>query len=717
MTVTVQIPSNRYAYAGSSTFVYSFLLLSSGDLEVQVDGVTKTLGIDYTVSGVGSPSGGTITYLGTLTTGQIVTLARETAQNRSVDYQPNGDLKAVDLNADLDRLVMMVQEVARDAALRAIKLPIGEVATDLPTATDRANKLLSFDALGQPAVTLLADQSATALQVALASTTAGQGAALVGSNDAGGYFTGTTAEAQLQQLGRQQWYEDFWGHFSDAQKADILAYTYTLDCRAALQEALDAAFAAGRSVLQPAGGYRVNDSLVMPGSSTTRGKPFIWRGAGTGEPFVITNLGGTVIKGTHATNPTLKYVQDVAVTGNGQADISYIRFTATNTTAVIDWESFFATSEFHHNVVHQLGTGNGVECTWAATVELHNNYAFNGGAFTAVLGAARTGIGFYMHNDHDAGLVTLRKNTSRGWLTPYQIGDGTTANIFKGHITECEASTCYNGIILTSKAQYWTVANNYMEGLDGGTGITDQGNFNDIINNLMFAGFAIGIDLQSSGYGGVCAFNKIASSTRANTTFINCVLSVGLGRTVTRNTIIWGSSGGAIAGVSGITLSGANGQIDLSGNVFNPKINWVGGAGSQQITDNTTSTLSAGNGQYGFGTASFDNLQIPLLNQGAVSLAKGATAITTVTAGVCSLSAASSHLITFAGATNITSFTSGLIEGKFFVVRVTNANCTFVNGANLKMAGAVNYTPGANGASVVFLMHSNVAWEICRTAY
>lgn len=551
------------------------------------------------------------------------------------------------------------------------------------------------------------------------STAVGKGAALIGSNDAGGYYTGATVEAQLQEIGAEAATMpdvDFWSFFSAAQKASAQAYNFAVDCTTALQNVLNTAFASGQNVRNPAGGFLVT-GLTMPGASATRGKPFVWRGAGTGEPFVTSNIGGTVIKSV-TDAPVLQYVQDVGTTGNGQADISYIRFDGTSTTPVIKFEAFYGLSELHHCVIYQRGTGGGFEAMWGATADVHNCYALNKDFATMVIGSGRTGVGFYWHNtDSDSGLDTFRKCTSRGWNTAYKIGDGSTSRLFQGTIQDCECSVVYNGIELTNKAEYCNVLNCYFEGIDGGTGIIDAGNYNKIIGNNIFAGFAIGIDLQASGFGGECSGNKIASSSRANTTLINVVMSSGLGRMVSNNTITWASSGGAIAGVSGITISGANPQINLSGNMFSPKINWVGGAGSQQITDNSTSTLSAGSGLYGLGTASFNNLQVPMLNQGAISLAIDGTAITTVTAGVATLTAASDFLITFAGATNITSFTAPNIEGKLFYVRVTNGNCTFVNGAALKMAGAANYTPGANGATVCFKMHANVCWEMSRTAY
>jgi len=562
----------------------------------------------------------------------------------------------------------------------------------------------------------------------LPSTATGEGASLVAVEDSSNWFSAVatkTVETILGWIGKWLGGRDInvFEYMTTAEIASVRAYNFSVNVTTAVQTALDAAWTQKRDLFCPAGGYNVT-GLTLPGTYPTldeRDQCLRWYGQAYGNPFSTLNGGGTVFRST--TNAPI--VTDRPITApnaHGTFEIDHMRFDGTSTTPIISLDSFYGTSSLHHLSIYQRGTGDGVYIDYGATALVHDCYSVNKDFATPTIGAGRTGVGFNFPNSYGAGLITFVKCSSRGWNTGYIIGAAAGAqSAYHATIRDCECSTVYDGIKLTAKAEYCTVEDNYFEGVDGGTAIIDAGNFNKILKNNIFSGFAIGIDLQASGYGGVCAYNTIATAARPSTTVINCVLSSGLGRTVTRNTIIWANSGGAIIGVSGITVSGANGQIDLSGNIFNPKINWVGGAGSQQITDSTTSTLSAGSGQYGFGTTSFDNLQIPMLNQGAVSFAKSGTNITDVVGGGATgavlLTAASSHVIAFTGAKGVTSFTAPNIEGKFFVVRVTNANCTFTNGASLKMAGAANYTPGAGGASVTFLMHSNIAYEVCRTAY
>lgn len=181
MTVPAQTPVNSYVYSGSSTFVYAFQVIQAGDLVVTVDGVQKTLAVDYTVAGVGVQAGGSITYLGLLTAGQVVTLRRSTALQRLTDYQTNGDFLSPTVNADFDRIWQALQEGYAVIGQRAIRAPIGEILTDMPPAATRAGYLLGFDSLGQPII--VTGQSGTASSLALdlaTSNNAAKGAGQIG---------------------------------------------------------------------------------------------------------------------------------------------------------------------------------------------------------------------------------------------------------------------------------------------------------------------------------------------------------------------------------------------------------------------------------------------------------------------------------------------------------------------------------------------------------
>ena len=147
MSVPVQTPVASFAANGITTvFPYAYLLLSSGDLQVTLDGVVLTSG--FTISGVGSVTGGNVTFAVAPASGTLI-LRRKMSLSRLVDYVEAGDLLASTLNLDLDRIWMVMQGLQSDAT-RSIKLP-EETLTDQTITDDaatRASKLLGFDVLG-----------------------------------------------------------------------------------------------------------------------------------------------------------------------------------------------------------------------------------------------------------------------------------------------------------------------------------------------------------------------------------------------------------------------------------------------------------------------------------------------------------------------------------------------------------------------------------------
>lgn len=112
MAVPEQTPINTYTANGVTTvFPYSFMILNDSDIRVAVDGVAIALGVDYTVSGVGLPTGGDVTILVAPANGLEVSVYRQSAVERVTDYQDNGDLLADTVNRDYDRLWMVLQEL------------------------------------------------------------------------------------------------------------------------------------------------------------------------------------------------------------------------------------------------------------------------------------------------------------------------------------------------------------------------------------------------------------------------------------------------------------------------------------------------------------------------------------------------------------------------------------------------------------------------------
>jgi hypothetical protein len=134
--VTVTAQDTVFTHTGngvSTTFAYGCLVLDDDDLVVLVDGEEQLSG--YSVSGIGSPSGGSVTFSSAPANGASVILQRKLSLKRETDYQQFGDWKATVVNPDFDRLWMANQQQQEELD-RSPKLALGTSGIDptLPAA-------------------------------------------------------------------------------------------------------------------------------------------------------------------------------------------------------------------------------------------------------------------------------------------------------------------------------------------------------------------------------------------------------------------------------------------------------------------------------------------------------------------------------------------------------------------------------------------------------
>ncbi|MDT0208093.1 GDSL-type esterase/lipase family protein [Serratia marcescens] len=122
MSVPNQTPYNIYTANGSTTvFPYEFMLLTASDLDVSINGTSITSG--YTVQGVGNPGGGDVVFVTPPAADATVMNLRKLPIMRTTDYQDNGDLRAVTLDNDFDRLWMAMQQAFLSDSL-SLKRPL-----------------------------------------------------------------------------------------------------------------------------------------------------------------------------------------------------------------------------------------------------------------------------------------------------------------------------------------------------------------------------------------------------------------------------------------------------------------------------------------------------------------------------------------------------------------------------------------------------------------
>lgn len=136
MTVSsIYSPPTYTANGSTAVFAYPFKILDQSHLKVTVNGVTKTLGTDYTVSGVGNIAGGNVTFIAAPANLAVVKIIRAMPYSRDTNYQTLGDLTASIMNNDFDSAVLMIQQLSAVVADHETRLQLIEssgVITDPP---------------------------------------------------------------------------------------------------------------------------------------------------------------------------------------------------------------------------------------------------------------------------------------------------------------------------------------------------------------------------------------------------------------------------------------------------------------------------------------------------------------------------------------------------------------------------------------------------------
>ena len=156
MTVTSTNQKVQFNGNGSTTvFAYNFKIFAQTDLSVILRSAAGTetvqqLTTNYTVSGVGAASGGNVTMGVAPPSGTTLTILRVQPNLQGLDLVPNDPFPAGSMEDALDKLTFMVQthdeEIGRSIKASPTNVISGSEFT--VSATDRANKLFSFDSSG-----------------------------------------------------------------------------------------------------------------------------------------------------------------------------------------------------------------------------------------------------------------------------------------------------------------------------------------------------------------------------------------------------------------------------------------------------------------------------------------------------------------------------------------------------------------------------------------
>lgn len=159
--MTVNTSNKRIEYAGNGTttsFAYNFRVLDQTHLQVLlVDSAgvstTQVLTTNYSVSGVGDAGGGNITMVTAPATGETLVIRRNMPFTQDTDYTSGDPFPAETHESALDELTMNDQQLL-EVTDRALTAPEQDAALgSLPSAENRPDKLITFDANGDPIAT------------------------------------------------------------------------------------------------------------------------------------------------------------------------------------------------------------------------------------------------------------------------------------------------------------------------------------------------------------------------------------------------------------------------------------------------------------------------------------------------------------------------------------------------------------------------------------
>ena len=171
MTILSANNTPRVSYTATSSqtaFTIPFEFFNITDLKVYKNTALMTFNSSastnttYKVTGTSSTTdsayefgdGGTVTFGAGLTSGDIVVIVRETPIERTSDFPVNGTFDVTALNTQQDKFTSMIADVNQQSnrSLKLYDYDTVSATTFIPVKATRANKVLSFDANGNVAV-------------------------------------------------------------------------------------------------------------------------------------------------------------------------------------------------------------------------------------------------------------------------------------------------------------------------------------------------------------------------------------------------------------------------------------------------------------------------------------------------------------------------------------------------------------------------------------
>jgi len=207
MTISTTISKVVLPGTGAQTsFAYPFLIPALGDEQViYTDGngnSTILTESQYTITGIGSSTGGTVTYTisgAAIAIGTSLTIARNVPYVQSYSFNNQGYFLPSVIESAFDYVTMALQQI-ENSSVYAFSAPTSDAnpPLPLPSASARALKYAAFDGNGNMIAALPASATApvsAAMQPVVAAATTAAAVSLLGINTTNGGFGSSTSIA------------------------------------------------------------------------------------------------------------------------------------------------------------------------------------------------------------------------------------------------------------------------------------------------------------------------------------------------------------------------------------------------------------------------------------------------------------------------------------------------------------------------------------------
>lgn len=162
--MTLSTTDNAISYTGNGTtkaFSFPYRFLSDGHLSVAVAGVEKVLNVDYSVTGAGSASGGTVTFITAPADGESVLIERIVPYTQEADLENFDGYPSDVMEEALDKIVMMIQRLSAGSGRSLYLLSTTALSNFIIPEPSSETKLLGINTADGPVLLDLTSVSAS----------------------------------------------------------------------------------------------------------------------------------------------------------------------------------------------------------------------------------------------------------------------------------------------------------------------------------------------------------------------------------------------------------------------------------------------------------------------------------------------------------------------------------------------------------------------------